>query len=77
MNKKTVKFNNDIIEHITYSYKEYDRSTIDHVLYRRSYNQISDQELNNIYIVLDIYKLYDMSVHKDSFKNNKYHSRFN
>ena len=75
--KKSVKFNNDIIEYITYSKDEYLRDSIDHILYRRSYQKVSDQEWNNMYIMLDIYKLYEMSVHKDSFKNNLYHTKNN
>ena len=75
--KKSVKFNNDIIEYITYSKDEYLRDSIDHILYRRSYQKVSDQEWNNMYIMLDIYKLYEMSVHKDSFKNNLYHTKHN
>lgn len=57
----------------TYSRNEYDRSCIDHVLYRRAYRRISDEEMNAIYVNLDLYKLYEMSVHKSSFKNNSYH----
>lgn len=75
--KKSVKFNNDITEYITYSKDEYLRHSIDHILYRRSYQKVSDQEWNNMYIMLDIYKLYEMSVHKDSFKNNLYHTKNN
>lgn len=73
--KKSVKFNNNIIEHITYSPKEYDRSQIDSILYRRGYQRVSDQEWNNVHIILDIYKLYEMNVHKDAFKNNQYHTK--
>lgn len=72
--KKSVRFNNNVIEYITYSYHEYDRSSIDHVLYRKSHNKLSDQDLNNIYTLLDIYKLYEMDFHKDAYKNNHYHS---
>ena len=59
--------------YITYSHEEYDRSSIDHVLYRRAYRRISDEEMNSIYVNLDLYKLYEMPVHKSSFKNNSYH----
>jgi hypothetical protein len=59
--------------YITYSREEYDRSSIDHVLYRRAYRRISDDEMNSIYVNLDLYKLYEMPVHKTSFKNNSYH----
>ena len=71
---KSVQFNNNIIEYITYSPIEYDRSQIDSVLYRREYQRVSDQEWNNIYVLLDIYKLYEMKVHKDAYKINQYHS---
>lgn len=57
----------------TYSPDEYDRSVIDHVLYRKSYQRISDNELYAIYVNLDLYKLYEMVVHKNSISNNKYH----
>jgi len=73
--KKSVKFNNNVIEHITYSPREYDRHPIDSVLYKRSYNRVSDQEWNNIYVILDIYKLYEMNVHKDAYKYNQYHTK--
>lgn len=70
---KTVNFNlNKNTMFVTYSADEYDRSSIDHVLYRRVYGRISDEEINAIYVNLDLYKLYEMPVHKDSFKNNSY-----
>ena len=72
--KKTVAFNldkNTIFN--TYSSEEYDRSCIDHTLYRKAYNLISDTEFQSIYVSLDIYKLYEMPIHKDSLKNNLYH----
>jgi hypothetical protein len=71
---KNVHFNlNKNIIYPTYSREEYDRSCIDHVLYRRAYRRISDAEMNAIYVNLDLYKLYEMPVHKSSFKNNSYH----
>lgn len=74
---KSVVFNldkNEIKE--TYSGDEYLRFQIDSVLYRRGYsNLVSDEEWNNIYITLDLYKLYEMKVHKDSFHNNLYHAK--
>lgn len=72
---KSVRFSDNNLIHTTYSLTEYPRETIDHVLYRRAYNRISDQEMQNIYICLDIYKLYEMSVHKDAYKNNHYHTK--
>jgi hypothetical protein len=71
---KNVNFNlNTNITHTTYSRQEYDRTCIDHVLYRHAYGHISDDEIRSIYVNLDLYKLYEMSVHKRSFKNNLYH----
>jgi hypothetical protein len=70
---KRVKFSNNIIEYTTYCNEEYDRLCIDHVLYRRAYKQISDEEMQAIYVNLDLYKLYEMKVHENSIQNNKYH----
>lgn len=72
---KKIVFNNNIEIFTTYSSNEYDRSCIDHVLYRKAYQRISDKEMDNIYILLDIYKLYEMKVHKNSFSNNLYHTK--
>lgn len=71
---KSVNFNlsNNQV-YITYSREEYDRSCIDHVLYRRAYRRISDDEMQSIYVNLDLYKLYEMPVHKNSLHNNTYH----
>jgi hypothetical protein len=57
----------------TYSRHEYDRSCIDHVLYRHAYNRLTDEELKTIYVNLDLYKLYEMPIHKGSLVNNLYH----
>jgi hypothetical protein len=71
---KNVSFELDKnIIYLTYSREEYDRSSIDHVLYRRAYKRITDEEMKAIYVNLDLYKLYEMPVHKSSFKNNSYH----
>jgi hypothetical protein len=73
---KYVKFNlenNKIYK--TYNSSEYDRSQIDHVLYRKSYNKVSDEEIKIIYITLDIYKLYEMVVNKKSLHNNCYQAK--
>lgn len=74
---KSVVFNLDKNEtQETYSGDEYVRLQIDSVLYRRGYsNLVSDEEWDNIYITLDLYKLYEMKVHKDSFHNNLYHAK--
>jgi len=69
-----VNFNLDINQtYITYSSQEYDRTSIDHVLYRKAYNRISLDEMNAIYVNLDLFKLYEMNVHKMSLGNNHYH----
>ena len=75
--KKKVSFNLNCILYPTYSSSEYDRSSIDHVLYRRSYNRISDDELKAIYVNLDLYKMYSMPVHVESLYNNSYHKNKN
>lgn len=75
MPKKNVSFNlNDTI-FTTYSPKDYDRFQIDSVLYRKNYNRISDDEWRTIFINLDLYKLYEMRVHKDSLNNNSYSAK--
>lgn len=73
MKKVTFASTNKIFT--TYSKDEYDRSTIDYLLYRRSSRKVSNQEWTQMYVLLDIFKLYQMSVHKDSFKNNLYHTK--
>ena len=59
---------------ITYSIDEYPREIIDSVIYRRAYRRISDEEMYEIYISLDIYKLYEMIVHIESLNNNQYYT---
>jgi hypothetical protein len=56
----------------TYHKTEYDRSQIDHVLYRKAYQKLSNEEFSKINVLLDLYKLYEMPVHKESFANNYY-----
>jgi hypothetical protein len=73
--KKKVTFADTASIFITYSKDEYSRDPIDSILYRRGYQRVSDQEWNNVHIILDIYKLYEMNVHKDAFKNNQYHTK--
>jgi hypothetical protein len=46
--------------------KEYDRFCIDHVIYRKSYNRLSDKDLLDINIEIYNYITYEMIVHKDS-----------
>ena len=74
--KKAVNFNLDKnITFTTYSSNEYDRTCIDHVLYRKAYRLLSDDEFRSIYVSLDLYKLYEMPIHIDSLKNNLYHTK--
>lgn len=63
--KKSVHFNKNVIEYITYSYKQYDRSY--------EYNVKTKDDMKNIYITLDLYKLFDMPVHINSNQNTLYH----
>jgi hypothetical protein len=72
--KKNVSFSENVIQYTTYSFEEYDRSSIDHLLYRKAYNKITDEEFSKVFVLLDLYKLYDMPVHNDSLKNNNYSS---
>ena len=74
-NNKKVTFNNNITIFDTYSKDEYDRFPIDSILYKKNYNKITDIEWNNIFLHLDLYKLYEMTVHKFSLHNNKYHTK--
>jgi hypothetical protein len=72
---KKVTFSNNITIYVTYSPDEYDRLSIDHVLYRKAYNRVSNEEMMKIYITLDIYKLYEMTVNKDSLHNTCYQAK--
>ena len=56
----------------TYSSDDYDRLCIDSVMYRKACNKLTNEELINIYIELDLYKLYEMPIHVDSLRNNTY-----
>jgi hypothetical protein len=70
---KKVTFSDNNLVHITYSKDEYSRACIDHVLYRLARKEITQNDINGMYVTLDLYKLYDMPVHSDSFKNNSYY----
>lgn len=70
---RRVLFNSIIQTFPTYSYKDYDRTSIDHVLYRRAHRRISDEEMNKIFICLDLYKLYEMPIHNQSIHNIQFH----
>lgn len=75
MPKKSVSFNPNNQVFITYSGQEYDRFQIDSVLYRKNYNRVSEEEWRSIFTNLDLYKLYEMRVHKDSLNNNSYSAK--
>lgn len=68
-----VCFNDNVQIRSTYSNDDYDRFSIDHVLYRKAYNRVSEEEMRTIYVNLDLYKLYEMPVHKQSMKNTMFH----
>jgi hypothetical protein len=63
---KSVKFSDQVKEFT--SYPGYDRS-----IYRYRY---TTKELQNLYINLDLYKIYEMPVHINSIGNNSYHKKF-
>ncbi len=71
--QKTVRFNdsNNLVLK-TYSSDEYDRSTINSILKYKLQNKITNEEWIKVFITLDLYKLYDMVVHRDSISNNLY-----
>lgn len=75
MKVKRVSFNNIIETKITYSSDEYDRYPIDSILYRKAYGRVSNDEFNYCLLMLDLYKIYEMVVHSDSFKNNSYYKK--
>jgi hypothetical protein len=70
MKSKKVSFNETPEIFLTYSSDEYSRHQIDSLLYRKAYRRVSDEEFNHILLMLDMYKLYEMIVHVDSFTNN-------
>ena len=71
--KKVTFSDNNVTTYITYSKDVYDRHSINHVLYRLARKEITPNDINGMYVTLDLYKLYDMPVHRDSFKNNSYY----
>lgn len=56
-------------EYTTYTNKEYDRCTIDSILYQKCYQRVSSEEWINIFIILNNYKCTEMEIHKDSINN--------
>jgi len=75
MKSKKVSFNEIPDIKITYSSDEYSRDQIDSLLYRKAYRRVSEEKFYNSLLQLDMYKLYEMVVHADSFKNNSYFRR--
>lgn len=75
MNNRRVCFNDTIEIYLTYSSDEYPRNSIDSILYQKAYNRVSPDEWNSMWVKLDLYKIYEMVVHKDSLQNNKYHCK--
>lgn len=73
--KKKVTFSDNNEIYTTYSADEYLRFQIDSILYKKSYNRVSNDEWNTIFLNLDLYKLYEMPVHSDSIQNNSYNTK--
>lgn len=71
-----VRFNETPVIYPTYSLDEYPRETIDSILYQKAYKRISDSEWETIFVKLDLYKIYEMIIHKDSLHNNRYHCKY-
>jgi hypothetical protein len=71
---KVVKFNlesNQIFT--TYSIDEYDRFSIDSILYLKCYNKITDDDWNKVFVELNDYKTKEMVVHNSSICNTRLH----
>lgn len=60
---KKVRFNDTINIHLTYSSSEYDRMSIDSILYRRNYKKVTDEEWEKMMEELLFYKNFEMIVH--------------
>lgn len=60
---KKVRFNDNLYIYATYSSSEYNRLSIDSILYRRSYKRVSDEEWKNMIEELLFFKNYEMIVH--------------
>lgn len=72
--KKHVSFNLDKNEILnTYSPDEYDRTSIDSILYLKSLQRLNQNEWNNIITELNNFKMNEMISHKDSISNIKIH----
>ncbi len=72
--KKTVQWaleRNIVYE--TYSPSDYDRHSIDSVMYLKAYNRLSNYEWVSIFKDLNLYKKYEMLVHYESVRNTNLH----
>jgi hypothetical protein len=63
---KKVTFDDTIYIYETYSSKEYDRSMIDSLYYRKCLQRVPDQKWRNILLQLNIYKSNYMIIHKSN-----------
>jgi len=71
---KSVQFNLDnTIFYDTYSSEEYDRYPIDSILYLKCYNKVSDFDWTNMLENLNLFKICEMIVHKNSLNNTRIH----
>jgi len=71
---KHVTFNLDQnTVHEMHSADEYDRHSIDSILYLKCYNRVSQQEWCEMMEELERYKFYEMLVHKDSIVSVRLH----
>jgi hypothetical protein len=71
---KSVQFNLDnTIFCYTYSNEEYDRYPIDSIMYLRCYNKVSDFDWINMLENLNLFKICEMIVHKNSLNNTRIH----
>lgn len=70
MTIKKVKFNDNSVIYKTYSFNEYDRGSIDSILYQKCYQKISEKEWFDILKELSDYKRFEMIVHINNLVNN-------
>ena len=62
------------IVHETFSSLEYDRHSIDSILYQKAYNRISHSEWMKVFVDLNNYKKYEMVVHEKSLQYINFHN---
>ena len=71
---KHVTFNLECnTEYHAYSLSEYDRIPIHSILYLKCCKKLSDEEWNSELEKINIFKKYEMIVHKNSICNTKLH----